>query len=80
LHRPVSPLLHDYKPSARTQVKKSTAFHWFVLGLGLPFVGLALLLSLKNASGTSSLLDNKELTEPVPQLASDIPIVIGDTN
>ena len=78
MHRPVSPLLHDYKPSARTQVKKSTAIHWFVLGLGLPFVGLALLLSLKNASGTSSLLDSKELTEPLPQLASDLPIVIGN--
>ncbi len=78
MHRPVSPLLHDYKPSAKSQVKKSNAIHWFVLGLGLPFVGLALLLSLKNASSTSSLLDHKELTEAPPQLASDIPVVVAD--
>ena len=57
MNRPVSPLLHDYKLSARPQAKKSAAIHWFALGLGLPFIGLALLLILKNASGTSSVLD-----------------------
>ncbi len=73
--RPVSPLLHDYKPSARSQAKKATAVHWFALGLGLPFIGLALLLVLKNASGTSSFLDNT--ADPIQELASDFPMVVG---
>jgi murein DD-endopeptidase MepM/ murein hydrolase activator NlpD len=80
LNRPVSPLLHDYKSSATTQVKKSTAIHWFVLGLGLPFLGLGLLLFLKNASGTSSVLDNKDLSEPLPSLAGDVPSLVGNLN
>ncbi len=75
MNRPVSPLLHDYKSSARPQSKKPTAVHWFALGLGLPFIGLALVLILKNASGTSSVLDNA--VDPLPKLASDFPIAIG---
>ncbi len=78
MNRPVSPLLHDYKSSARPQARKSTAIHWFALGLGLPFIGLALLLFLKNASGTSSVLDNA--ADPLPELASDFPIVVGGLN
>jgi murein DD-endopeptidase MepM/ murein hydrolase activator NlpD len=78
LNRPVSPLLHDYKPSAIPQVKKSTAIHWFALGLGLPFVGLALLLILKNASGTSSVLDKADFSEPPMELATDLPNVLGN--
>ncbi len=73
--RPVSPLLHDYTPPARSQAKKATAVHWFALGLGLPFIGLALLLVLKNASGTSSFLDNT--ADPIQELASDFPMVVG---
>ena len=80
MNRPVSPLLHDYKSSATTQVKKSTAIHWFVLGLGLPFLGLGLLLFLKNASGTSSVLDNKDLSEPLPSLAGDVPSLVRNLN
>lgn len=81
MNRPVSPLLLDYKPSATPPVKKSKAIHWFVLGLGLPFLGLALMLSLKNASGTSSVLEAKGLTEePFPQLAADMPIAAGVGN
>ncbi len=76
MNRPVSPLLHDYKPSARPQVKKSTAIHWFALGLGLPFIGLALLLILKNASGTNSVLDNN--ADSLPALASYIPTVVAN--
>jgi len=54
LNRPVSPILHDYKPSAGSQVKKFNALHWFAVGLGLPLIGIALLLALKNASGTNT--------------------------
>ena len=54
MNRPVSPLLHDYKSPATANVKKFRAQHWFVVGLGLPLVGIALLLSLKSASGTDA--------------------------
>jgi len=54
LNRPVSPILHDYKPSAGSPIKKFNALHWFAVGLGLPLVGIALLLTLKNASGTNT--------------------------
>jgi len=45
LSRPVSPLLHDYKSSAPPRSKKSKAVRWFAAGLGLPLIGIALLLS-----------------------------------
>ena len=54
MKRPVSPLLHDYKISARPEVKKFRAQHWFIVGLGLPLIGIALLLSLKSALGTDA--------------------------
>ncbi len=43
MHRPVSPLLHDYKPSTPKAPGKSNALQWFVVGLGIPLLGLALL-------------------------------------
>lgn len=55
MNRPASPILHDYKPSAAgPEAKKFNALHWFAVGLGLPLVGTALLLTLKNASGNST--------------------------
>ncbi|MEX1266512.1 MAG: peptidoglycan DD-metalloendopeptidase family protein [Woeseia sp.] len=52
MHRPVSPLLHDYKPSAGTPARKSNPLRWFALGLGLPLLVLAGVLSLRNAVGS----------------------------
>jgi murein DD-endopeptidase MepM/ murein hydrolase activator NlpD len=49
LNRPVSPLLHDYKPSSGAPVKKSKAVHWFAFGLGLPLATVALVLTLRSA-------------------------------
>ena len=46
MHRSSSPLLHDYKPNATRSPKKSKALQWFVVGLGAPFVGLALISTL----------------------------------
>ncbi len=43
MHRPVSPLLHDYKPSAAAPPKKSKAFQWFVVGLGIPLLAVGFL-------------------------------------
>jgi murein DD-endopeptidase MepM/ murein hydrolase activator NlpD len=50
LSRPVSPLLHDYKPSAKNRPAKSKALQWFVVGLGIPLLGLALVTALNTDS------------------------------
>lgn len=76
MNRPVSPLLHDYKPSAKPRARRSTAIHWFAVGLGLPFIGLGLLMFLKNASGKLSVLDNT--TDLPAQLPSNMPMAVGD--
>ena len=44
MNRPLSPIRHDYKPSARQSVKKPNALPWFAAGLGLPLVALAVYL------------------------------------
>jgi murein DD-endopeptidase MepM/ murein hydrolase activator NlpD len=46
LHRPVSPLLHDYRPPAAETPKKFKALQWFAVGLGIPLIGLALVSGL----------------------------------
>ena len=51
MNRPVSPLLHDYKPSATKEARKARKFQWFAVGLGLP---LAVLLVLSFTNGGDS--------------------------
>jgi murein DD-endopeptidase MepM/ murein hydrolase activator NlpD len=46
LIRPASPLRHDYKPSAKKKPRKARALLWFAAGLGVPLVGVALLIGL----------------------------------
>jgi len=53
LHRPVSPLLHDYKPSAANAPKKSRALQWFGVGLGIPLLGLAFLSFVDTPTDTT---------------------------
>ncbi|MGA8205852.1 MAG: peptidoglycan DD-metalloendopeptidase family protein [Woeseiaceae bacterium] len=43
MHRPASPLLHDYKHAAPRKPGKSRALQWFAVGLGLPLLGLAMI-------------------------------------
>ena len=71
MSRPVSPLLHDYKPSASSQRRKSKAVQWFAVGLGVPLFAVALL----------SMLDNSEeaappSSGPVMSTGSDEPIIV----
>lgn len=75
MSRPVSPLLHDYKPSSGTPVKKGKAFHWFAFGLGLPLAGVALVLAMKTAPPEVVVTDEDPLAtivsvKPNVQLAS----------
>ena len=43
-------MLHDYKPSAEKNPKKSKALRWFVVGLGIPLIGLALVSTLNTTT------------------------------
>lgn len=43
LNRPLSPIRHDYKPSAEQKDRKQNALPWFAAGLGAPLVGIALM-------------------------------------
>jgi len=49
LNRPLSPIRHDYKPAAKSTVKKQNALPWFAAGLGLPLLGIALFLNIANS-------------------------------
>ncbi len=59
MRRPVSPLLHDYKPAPTEPVARGRAWQWFAAGLGLPLVALAGSLMI---GGTSA--DAPALPEP----------------
>jgi len=49
LSRQASPLLHDYKPSAKGKPAKSKALQWFAVGLGIPLLGVALVTGLSTS-------------------------------
>ncbi len=66
MNRPVSLLLHDYKPSATQGPTRSKAFQWFAVGLGLPLIGVALVTGLSS----------NDPRKP----ASDTPVMTASTN
>jgi murein DD-endopeptidase MepM/ murein hydrolase activator NlpD len=82
LHRPVSPLLHDYKPQARKKPKKTRALQWFVIGLGIPLLGLALITTVDmsrdpvSAPGTPAMVASDDVAVPEPLVYTDVPIVL----
>jgi murein DD-endopeptidase MepM/ murein hydrolase activator NlpD len=82
LHRPVSPLLHDYKPQAQEQPTKARALQWFAVGLGIPLIGLGLVstvdLSRTQAPpSTEPALMAAAGAEPARDLIyTDVPIVL----
>jgi len=76
----VSPLLHDYKSTARPEVRKFRAQHWFIVGLGLPLIGITLLLSLKNASGTDAAPVQPEIGAAAAAALSPVVPAIETTN
>ena len=64
MNRPTSPLLHDYKPSNGQAPAKPYAAGWFAAGLGLPLLGVAILLFSRSPS-----------EEPAPEeVAADEPV------
>jgi murein DD-endopeptidase MepM/ murein hydrolase activator NlpD len=75
LNRPVSPLLHDYKPSAAKGPAKSRALQWFAIGLGLPLIGVALITGLSSSDPKPPLPDMPEMTaikSAEPSIATNV--------
>jgi murein DD-endopeptidase MepM/ murein hydrolase activator NlpD len=88
LHRPVSPLRHDYKPSAEKKSKKSKALQWFVVGLGIPLIGLALVSTLNTTTPVSPPPQEPILTaaesagnaieDPADRVYAEVPLVLTE--
>ena len=88
MHRPVSPLLHDYKPSAVKKPEKSKALQWFIVGLGIPLLGLALVSGLNTAAPvapppqepimTAAAGTEYDVEEPVARVYSEVPLVLAE--
>ncbi len=75
LNRPVSPLLHDYKPSAKQKPAKSRALQWFAVGLGIPLLGVALINGLSTSDPKPP-----ESSEPVMTAVDADPVPAGHTD
>jgi murein DD-endopeptidase MepM/ murein hydrolase activator NlpD len=71
LNRPVSPLLHDYKPITHPRVRKTRRLLWFAVGVGLPLAGLLLVLSLSNAKGSNASTVDISLKSIVPTVETE---------
>lgn len=53
MHRPVSPIRHDYKYKLAHKDSAPRRLPWFAVGLGLPLAIVALLVGLRDAGGTA---------------------------
>ncbi|MBT8090503.1 MAG: peptidoglycan DD-metalloendopeptidase family protein [Gammaproteobacteria bacterium] len=62
MNRPVSPLLHDYKPSAARKPAKFKAVQWFAVGLVVPLVAVALVTGLNRNDPKPSISNTPVLT------------------
>jgi len=71
LNRPLSPIRHDYKPSAAVKAKKLNALPWFAAGLGLPLVALAVYFSLPTAPAEDAVV-------PIPVAAAPFEDALED--
>jgi len=80
-------LLHDYKPSAEKNPKKSKALRWFVVGLGIPLIGLALVSALNTTTPVAPPPQEPILTaargagidteEAVDRVYAEVPLVLA---
>ncbi len=82
MNRPVSPLLHDYKPSRSGKPKKSKALQWFAVGLGVPLIAVALLNTLDHnevpPATSSTPVMSASVDEPLVAPPVDEPIVLEE--
>jgi len=84
LNRTVSPLLHDYKPAKDPKGKSIRPIQWFAVGLGLPLLGVALVLSVKStpvdhpSKSVAAAGANAELRPIGSQIASEPVLILAD--
>jgi len=80
LNRPVSPLLHDYKPSATRRPAKPKAIQWFAVGLGIPLVAVALITGLGRNDPKPVVSETPEMTatETIEPLIAESVVVADD--
>lgn len=78
MSRPVSPLLHDYKPSAERRTAKSKALQWFAVGLGIPLVGVALITGLSTNDPKPDIPETPVMTatDDTPPVLAEAPVEI----
>ena len=78
MSRPVSPLLHDYKPSAERRPTKPKALQWFAVGLGIPLLGVALItgLSTNDPKPATSETPVMTATDDAPPPRAEAPVEI----
>ena len=80
MQRPVSPLLHDYKPPPQARPKKSRALQWFVVGLGIPLLGLVLISTVDRTDRPAVPSDAPEMAaSPGADIAAEEPKVFAAT-
>jgi murein DD-endopeptidase MepM/ murein hydrolase activator NlpD len=72
LNRQASPLLHDYKPSSARKPAKPKGLQWFAVGLGIPLIGIALIIGL----GTND--PNPPPSETPAMIAADVVLPAPD--
>ena len=85
MHRPASPLLHDYKPAPQSRPKTSKALQWFIVGLGIPLLGLALVSTVDRSGSPAAPVELPELTATAgaemidgePRVFSEVPLVLA---
>lgn len=85
MHRPVSPLLHDYKPLEQGTPRKSRALQWFAIGLGIPLLGLALVSTVDLTDRAAPAPSTPEMTATVAadqtvaeiRVFSEVPLVLA---
>jgi hypothetical protein len=76
-------LLHDYKPAPQSRPKKSKALQWFVVGLGIPLLGLALVTTVDRTDGSTITALEPEMTASAnavaeePRVFADVPLVLA---
>lgn len=75
LHRPTSPLLHDYKPTAARPARKTRALVWFVVGLGIPLLGVGLLLLAERPTRPAATGDEPAALTALEPEAAAVPTV-----
>ncbi len=72
------PILHDYKPSTGKKVEKRSAWPWFAAGLGIPLIGIALILSWPDTPADDAFVAEEDVTLEAAPAAFDTDIELAE--